>query len=58
MADGKHGGASGPGDAPPTMNEYKKAQTRVRELIEKRKLLERRLVGYLRHRTRASILTR
>lgn len=49
MAD-KHGSASGAADAQPTMAEYKKAQARVRELIEKRKLLERRLVGHLRHR--------
>ncbi|KAK8146988.1 hypothetical protein G3M48_002290 [Beauveria asiatica] len=41
MADNKRGGA---GEGPqPTMTEYKKSQARVRELVEKRRLLERRL---------------
>ncbi|KAM3546676.1 hypothetical protein ARSEF1564_000509 [Beauveria bassiana] len=41
MADNKRAGASeGP---QPTMTEYKKSQARVRELVEKRRLLERRL---------------
>ncbi|KAJ2974934.1 hypothetical protein NQ176_g5797 [Zarea fungicola] len=41
MADNKQGAASeGP---QPTMTEYKKSQARVRELVEKRRLLERRL---------------
>ncbi|KAI9171625.1 Chromatin modification-related protein eaf6 [Paramyrothecium foliicola] len=40
MADHKGPGAA---DAQPTMAEYKKSQARVRELVEKRRLLERRL---------------
>ncbi|KAM3506792.1 hypothetical protein MY11210_007413 [Beauveria gryllotalpidicola] len=41
MADNKRAGA---GEGPqPTMTEYKKSQARVRELVEKRRLLERRL---------------
>ncbi|KAM3480296.1 hypothetical protein MY8738_005048 [Beauveria namnaoensis] len=41
MADNKRAGASeGP---QPTMTEYKKSQARVRELVEKRRVLERRL---------------
>ncbi|KJZ72656.1 hypothetical protein HIM_08015 [Hirsutella minnesotensis 3608] len=40
MADNKAGGAAG---APPTMAEYKKSQARVRELVERRRTLERRL---------------
>jgi chromatin modification-related protein EAF6 len=40
MADNKGPGAN---DAQPTMAEYKKSQARVRELVEKRRLLERRL---------------
>ncbi|KAM3478447.1 hypothetical protein MY5147_002226 [Beauveria neobassiana] len=41
MADNKRAGASeGP---QPSMTEYKKSQARVRELVEKRRLLERRL---------------
>lgn len=41
MADNKQG--SGPGPLP-TLAEYKKSQARVRELIEKRRVLEKRLV--------------
>ncbi|KAJ4163335.1 hypothetical protein LMH87_005070 [Akanthomyces muscarius] len=41
MADNKH---TGTGEGPqPTTTEYKKSQARVRELVEKRRLLERRL---------------
>lgn len=42
MADNKQGAV---GEGPqPTMTEYKKSQARVRELVDKRRLLERRLV--------------
>lgn len=41
MADNKVGG---PGENQPTMTEYKKSQARVRDLIEKRRMLDRRLV--------------
>lgn len=41
MADNKQGSGSGP---LPTLAEYKKSQARVRELIEKRRVLEKRLV--------------
>lgn len=37
--------AAGPGENQPTMTEYKKSQARVRDLIEKRRMLDRRLVG-------------
>ncbi|EQL04270.1 Histone H4 acetyltransferase, NuA4 complex, Eaf6 [Ophiocordyceps sinensis CO18] len=40
MADGKQGNAAG---APPAMAEDKKAQARVRELVERRRTQERRL---------------
>ncbi|KAH6898826.1 histone acetyltransferase subunit NuA4-domain-containing protein [Thelonectria olida] len=43
MAENKQGNAAGSGAGHPTMAEYKKAQARVRELVEKRRLLERRL---------------
>lgn len=43
MADNKPGSAAA-GEAQPTMAEYKKSQARVRELVEKRRLLERRMV--------------
>ncbi|KOS16731.1 Chromatin modification-related protein eaf6 [Escovopsis weberi] len=44
MADGRQGGLPGTTSAPqPTMAEYKKSQVRVRDLVEKRRLLERRL---------------
>lgn len=43
MADNKTGG--GPGDGgQPTLTEYKKSQARVRELVEKRRMLDRKLV--------------
>ncbi|TQW08491.1 hypothetical protein V2A60_000127 [Cordyceps javanica] len=42
MADKQHGAAAGEGPQP-TTTEYKKSQARVRELVEKRRLLERRL---------------
>lgn len=35
---------AGTANAPATIAEYKKSQARVRELIEKRRLLDRRLV--------------
>lgn len=44
MADGKQGSAAG---VPPTTAEYKKAQARVRELVERRRTQERRLVSSL-----------
>lgn len=40
MADNKNGGAAGP---LPTLAEYKKSQARVRELVEKRRALDKRL---------------
>ncbi|KAH8736961.1 histone acetyltransferase subunit NuA4-domain-containing protein [Ilyonectria robusta] len=43
MAERKQGIAGGSGAGQPTMSEYKKAQARVRDLVEKRRLLERRL---------------
>jgi hypothetical protein len=60
MADNKTGG--GPGDGgQPTLTEYKKSQARVRELVEKRRMLDRKLVRkiptrqaschFLEHRT-------
>jgi chromatin modification-related protein EAF6 len=52
MAENKQGNAAGSGAGQPTMAEYKKAQARVRELVEKRRLLERRLVRIMVHRTR------
>lgn len=42
MADNKQGPATGPS---PTLAEYKKSQAKVRELVEKRRVLEKRLVG-------------
>lgn len=44
MAERKQGIVGGSGAGQPTMSEYKKAQARVRDLVEKRRLLERRLV--------------
>lgn len=47
MADKQQAAGSASGDAggaPVTMAEYKKSQQRVRELVEKRRMLERRLV--------------
>ncbi|KAI8725059.1 Chromatin modification-related protein EAF6 [Fusarium sp. LHS14.1] len=43
MAEKKTGNAVGSGAGQVTMSEYKKAQARVRDLVEKRRLLERRL---------------
>lgn len=43
MADNKQ--APGAGEAAPTTAEYKKAQARVRELVEKRRGLDRKLVS-------------
>ncbi|KAI5466795.1 histone acetyltransferase subunit NuA4-domain-containing protein [Mariannaea sp. PMI_226] len=43
MAENKQANAAGSGAGQPTMAEYKKAQARVRDLVEKRRLLERRL---------------
>jgi hypothetical protein len=43
MADNKQ--APGAGEAAPTAAEYKKAQARVRELVEKRRGLDRKLVS-------------
>jgi hypothetical protein len=42
MADKKQ--APGAGEVAPTVAEYKKSQARVRELVEKRRALERQLV--------------
>lgn len=47
MADNKVGG---PGENQPTMTEYKKSQARVRDLIEKRRMLDRRLVRETQNR--------
>lgn len=47
MADKQQAGAAGAdpnANVPVNMAEYKKSQARVRELVEKRRLLERRLV--------------
>lgn len=50
MTDTKNDSVAGasavtaPHEAPPTMAEYKKSQARVRELVEKRRILDRRLV--------------
>lgn len=46
MAERKAGNAVGSGAGQVTMSEYKKAQARVRDLVEKRRLLERRLVSF------------
>ncbi|CAM1507067.1 Fc.00g067080.m01.CDS01 [Cosmosporella sp. VM-42] len=43
MADKNHAGASSATEPQPTVAEYKKAQARVRDLVEKRKTLEKRL---------------
>jgi hypothetical protein len=43
MTDNKQ--APGAGETAPTVAEYKKSQARVRELVEKRRALERRLVS-------------
>lgn len=46
MADHlKQGTTAGPNKPQPRMAEYKKSQARVRDLVEKRRLLERRLVS-------------
>jgi chromatin modification-related protein EAF6 len=45
MADNKQTNTSRPGEAQPTMAEYKKAQARVRDLVDRRRQLERRLVS-------------
>lgn len=46
MADNKQTSTSRPGEAQPTMAEYKKAQARVRDLVDRRRQLERRLVSF------------
>lgn len=46
MADSKQAITSRPGEAQPTMAEYKKAQARVRDLVDRRRQLERRLVSF------------
>ena len=43
MADNKQ--TPGSGEVAPTVAEYKKSQARVRDLVEKRRALERRLVS-------------
>ncbi|KAL7788246.1 histone acetyltransferase subunit NuA4 [Trichoderma ceciliae] len=45
MADNKQPITSRPGEAQPTMAEYKKAQARVRDLVDRRRQLERRLAS-------------
>ncbi|KAL7899983.1 histone acetyltransferase subunit NuA4 [Trichoderma sp. SZMC 28014] len=45
MADNKQTSTSRPGEAQPTMAEYKKAQARVRDLVDRRRQLERRLAS-------------
>ncbi|KAK1241599.1 hypothetical protein MKX08_001573 [Trichoderma sp. CBMAI-0020] len=45
MADNKQATTSRPGEAQPTMAEYKKAQARVRDLVDRRRQLERRLAS-------------
>lgn len=45
MAENKQTIASRPSEAQPTMAEYKKAQARVRDLVDRRRQLERRLVS-------------
>lgn len=45
MADNKQAITSRPSEAQPTMAEYKKAQLRVRDLVDRRRQLERRLVS-------------
>ncbi|KAH6608757.1 chromatin modification eaf6 [Trichoderma cornu-damae] len=45
MADNKPTLPSRPGEAQPTMAEYKKAQARVRDLVDRRRQLERRLAS-------------
>lgn len=47
MTDNKQ--APGSGEVAPTVAEYKKSQARVRELVEKRRALERRLVSLSSH---------
>jgi chromatin modification-related protein EAF6 len=51
MADKQQGGAGAAADSggsvPVNMAEYKKSQARVRDLVEKRRLLEKRLVRYI-----------
>lgn len=46
MADNIQASTSRPGEAQPTMAEYKKAQARVRDLVDRRRQLERRLVSF------------
>ncbi|KAL7925018.1 histone acetyltransferase subunit NuA4 [Trichoderma austrokoningii] len=45
MADDKQTTTTRPGEAQPTMAEYKKAQARVRDLVDRRRQLERRLAS-------------
>ncbi|TFA98571.1 Chromatin modification-related protein eaf6, partial [Trichoderma ghanense] len=45
MADKKQATTSRPSEAQPTMAEYKKAQARVRDLVDRRRQLERRLAA-------------
>ncbi|KAL7912138.1 histone acetyltransferase subunit NuA4 [Trichoderma velutinum] len=45
MADNRQTIASRPSEAQPTMAEYKKAQARVRDLVDRRRQLERRLAA-------------
>ena len=47
MAENKAVNASGSSsEAQPTTAEYKKSQARVRDLVEKRRAMERRLVSF------------
>ncbi|RFU76219.1 chromatin modification eaf6 [Trichoderma arundinaceum] len=45
MAENKQAIPSRPGEAQPPMAEYKKAQARVRDLVDRRRQLERRLAS-------------
>lgn len=47
MAERKQPNGTGGANGQVTMSEYKKAQARVRDLVEKRRMLERRLVSFL-----------
>jgi chromatin modification-related protein EAF6 len=49
MADKKQATTSRASEAQPTMAEYKKAQARVRDLVDRRRQLERRLVSFILH---------
>jgi chromatin modification-related protein EAF6 len=44
MAERKQSNGAAAGTGQVTMSEYKKAQARVRDLVEKRRMLEKRLV--------------